>query len=343
MGSTRANVRQLVLAFAVLASGCFRTQSETSCECCGTTVAISPGESCSLGVCDSYCGFVPDAGPDGSHPIVCDCCGTNVSTTSGTCWDGTCDPYCGFVPDAGVDAPDAGACEPLAPELTAFDHIPANTATRVQVRKPGCFCGETLHCDVALSGGRTIDLTTTMCTPDLLCDGCNELQTGCDLPPLEEGTWTVRVNGLVAHELTVVPEDIRPEMAEVFVTHADRDRCGLRWPPEDYVPYGACVDPEVHAGLPFAVRVFDECASEVCGNRMGSCEVTVFDRVVRVRARRTVTECDMAACPPVCEPRTDVCWVPPLANGRWTLQFGDVSMPFEAVDDPSPAEACGPP
>lgn len=343
MSGFRVRWCQLAFVGLVLLAGCFRSarhgDDERTCECCGTEVRVGAEESCLSGVCDPYCLHRPptDAGMDApvydAPPLHCDCCGTAVLTTDGVCSEEICAPYC--------------ACELVRSELTEVDFVRAGSPASIRTMVRGCFCGERLECEVAVDErSRRIEMRTTMCVPDLLCDGCMDLETECAIPELSEGRWSVMINGDWAYELDALPPDLLPErLDDVLVTHAPVDEeCGIVWPPEAYDPFFACITPEVRTGEEFAISVYDECAPEFCGHRGGHCKVTVLENVITVSPHRTFTECDIAACPPVCETREDVCWVPPLPEGGYNVVIGgDIRGRLLVTDTPAPSEACGPP
>lgn len=343
----RASLGQVVLLWvlAVSVAGCFRSNraaddEPVTCECCGVEVEVESRRECMFGACDFYCIHGPDAGVDAALADAgtdagaeCDCCGTPVPAGPGGCTAELCAPHC-------------GRCELQRTELTEVDFVRAGSPTSLPTHIRGCFCGESLTCEVSVDeGSRTIDMRTTLCRPDLLCDACHDLETGCEVPALAEGRWSVRVNGDWAYDLDAIPPDIHPERLDaVLVTHAPVDEaCGIVWPPERYEPYFACITPEVETMREFAIQVWDECAPLECGHRGGHCKVTVLDGVITVTPHRTFTECDIAACPPVCMPREDVCWVPPLPAGDYEVRIpGETRGRVRVTDMPSPSEACAP-
>ncbi|MEM9075211.1 MAG: hypothetical protein AAGE52_42325, partial [Myxococcota bacterium] len=337
----------LPLVFLV---GCFgsRNRDTERCDCCGTTVEIEAGETCASGVCDPFCSrrIDPDGGVDGAvdagfdsgvdagDPMTCDCCGTEVTIDPDqNCDSGVCDPFC------------LVGCEERPIDLICgYSHIPAGTPTTLPVQIGGrdqCFCGETVQCSVGRPGSFTLELSTELCSAGALCDACFPFVEGtCNLPALEEGTWTVNVNGQPSFELGVIPSDVLPERGSVCQRRADHDSfCGVTWPARAYDPGLVCHPGTAPAGTRIAIEVTDSCGG--CGSIAGECRVDVFDNIIRVQPRSLASACDID-CPAVCIEREDVCYTPPLDAGTWQIEVGDYTSTIEVGTPLGPEEVCGP-
>lgn len=259
----------------------------------------------------------------GSGGGTCDCCGTPVGIGPGeTCLSGVCDPYCGIVhPDAGPGP--SCAAEPASIDLACFSHVTAGRPFELPVLiggEDGCFCGEEVTCAARVESEGVLVLETGLCPGLAICEACNPFVAGtCALPPLDAGTWRVRVNGTDAWELEVTSPDVLPERGAQCVRRADDGgACGNAFPPSEYAPSRACHPSGAYVGERVPIRVVDPCGG--CATVAGPCEVSVFDDVIRVHAERVSIGCDVD-CPAICTEREDVCWTPPLEAGTWTVVF----------------------
>lgn len=261
----------------------------------------------------------------GAGTSTCDCCGVRVEVPAGeSCTAGACDPYCGIVPPDGGPLPsDGGAPSCVATrapiDLACVSHPRAGRPTELPVLiggTDGCFCDEEVTCSARVEGPRTIALETGICEAPSACEACMPFVGGtCALPALEAGTWRVRVNGTDAMELEVLPPDVVPERADVCTRRADDGGgCGNVFPPHPFDVGRVCHPEGAYPGERVPIRVTDACGS--CGRLAGPCVVSVLGDVIHVRAQGVGSGCDVD-CPPVCIPREDVCWTPPLATGTW--------------------------
>lgn len=345
----RVTTGALALAALTFLVGCFRssTGDAGSCECCGTTVEVGPGESCTDGVCDPFCRGVdlgpgPDGGPDGGATHICHCCGTDVEVPiEERCELGVCDTYCRY--DCERRPVDA---------LCDHSHIPAGERVELPVlfgdpSGDDCYCGELVECEARVVAPGELELSTAVCEePGFFCEACNPFIEGtCSLPPLEAGTWKVSVEGADAFELSVTPPDVLPEWGLSCDTRADArdDGCGTLWPPGDARPDMVCHALEAYAGSRVPIEVTHGCPP--CNAPAGPCEVDVFDDVIRVHTSTLEPACDIA-CPPFCEPRTDTCLTPALPEGIWRVQVAGLEGYESALHVGDgigrPGVSCGP-
>ncbi|HJK89874.1 MAG TPA: hypothetical protein RMH85_18975 [Polyangiaceae bacterium LLY-WYZ-15_(1-7)] len=327
--------RHAPLALApLLLLGCFRSsgaEPDDTCDCCGVEVRLLEGQRCNESLCAPICRSVRDGGAGST----CDCCGTTIAVRPGeSCGGGVCDPYCAAPDDAGVDSgPDAGRdCSPRAATLACYSYVPEGSANRIDVRIGGegeCYCGESVGCVATLSGERQLSLETSLCTDGFLCDACFPFVTGtCELPPVEEGVYDVLVNGDPGFRLAVGPDDVFPEWGLTCHRMAERTECGVTWPPRDYAISEACHPDVAPPERPVAIRLTDECGG--CGSLSGPCRVDVFDDLVRVFPSRVEDPC-AGDCPPVCMPREEVCYTPPLPAGTWRVQVDGLEAPETTI------------
>lgn len=254
-------------------------------------------------------------------------------------------------PDGHRPMPDAGPhCSPREATLSCFSHVTAGRTQTVAIAMGGedeCYCGEGVACHAARgSEPRTLELTTSQCAGPFLCSGCFQFIEGtCELPPLEEGSWRVNVNGEYAYDLDVLPSGVTPERGETCVRSAARDEsCGGVEPEPAGDRHGiVCHDDGVTPGTRVPLRVTDGCGG--CGALAGPCTVDVFDDVIRVRPSTVFSRCDYA-CPAVCEPREDICWTPPLEAGTWRVVVDGIEgyeSTLEVGTEPAePSTVCGP-
>jgi hypothetical protein len=267
-----------------------------TCDCCGVTVGISPGESCFGGVCDPYCGFVRDAGTDSGTPLRCG-------------------------PGRAIDL----ACD--------VDVVRADTPTTISVLVGGrdeCFCGESIECRARVSGAFAVELETAVCSDGLLCDACYPFIEGtCALPALEAGRWRVDVNGDPGFELSVLEPGVVPERGEMCVRRGERlDVCAPIWPAVPNTADSACAQANVLGGTRVPIEVTETCGS-AC-DAIGPCTVSIFDDVIRVTPSLLTPSCDIA-CPEVCELHTELCYTPPLPEGTWRVFLEGYDTPLFTI------------
>lgn len=327
-----------ILIVPLLLVGCFgshgsegsdagpRRDDASICECwCGSyLLRCNPDGSCG-GVC-------PDSGPP---PTTCDCCGTEVPVGPGeSCLAGVCDPFC-----SGLD------CVPEPADLLCdFSHITANRPSSVPISKQGCFCEGHVTCSATVVGDHQLALATSSCTnPDVDCDECVPFLEGtCDLPPLDEGTWQIDVNGQPSFQLEVTPEDVLPERGSTCIRRGTHDEsCGVGWPPGPMEPGSSCHPLHAWPNERVPITIHDPCGG--CGVYAGPCKVDVFDDVIRVQPSNLYSLCDID-CPAICTPREDVCWTPRLEAGTWRVLIEglDYESTLEISRDPETGEVCGP-
>lgn len=179
-----------------------------------------------------------------------------------------------------------------------------------------CFCGEELECAASVIG-RELSLETRMCA-ELLCDGCFPYVTGsCELPPMEEGTYRVLVNGASSFDLEV--SDATPAIGPVdqcVRPPVDPLGCGWEFAPTPQPVDELCHPPVVLAGQPISVDVRTFCLP--CGALWGPCQVIRTASSVRVIPFRVTSSCDVD-CGMDCSDSTTVCTIPPLEPGKYQL------------------------
>jgi len=326
-----------VLAVFVLA-GCFGSHGRgddpdppplgAMCNCCGVEVEAESEEACAFGVCDPYCLFPPPP------TQTCDCCGTDVEIPeSDSCDDGYCDGLC--------PPPPLSTCEPRPIDLLCYDHFRANTPQTLEVRlgsHDSCYCGKTVECTASVLEDGVLELSTSLCAGDLLCDGCFPFVEGtCEIPSLSEGRWEVRVNGEPAFDVGVLPEDVIPERAPTCSRRAETPLCEDTWPPTELAGgISTCHAAGAYAGQPLAIEVTDHCGG--CGTVAGDCDVMLLDGTVVVRPSAIHETC--VDCPAICEERTQICTTPPMPAGVWRVEVrgatGDTEVVVSDGDEPPP-------
>jgi hypothetical protein len=206
----------------------------------------------------------------------------------------------------------------------------------------GCFCGEQIRCTGVAEEDGILELRSYECS-ELLCDGCFPFVVGeCELPPLGEGTWQVRVNGSDAFELTV--SDAVPAVGPVdrcATVPVDGFGCGYGWPPRPEPVDQICAANEPVSGQPVPVHVTDFCLG--CGSVL-ACDVTRTASSIRVAPRVTGTFCDVDCLEP-CQLGETTCFIPPLEVGSYEVSVEglDGSIPIHVVEAggiPRPGDAC---
>lgn len=255
--------------------------------------------------------------------------------------------------DAGA-RPDAGPIPPSCVEAsvdfactdTGNGSVPVGVSSLLPVYfgdGMGCFCGEQIRCSGVATEDGVLELTSYECS-ELLCDGCFPFVRGeCELPPLSEGIWHVRVNGADAFELRA--SDAVPGVGPVdrcATVPRDTVGCGLGWPPRPEPVDQICVANEPVAGQPIAVHVTDFCHG--CGDSSGPCEVTRTANTIHVQPLVLPTVCDIDCLEP-CSFDESTCFIGPLEAGTYevTVDGLDGSLPIHVVDAgsvPRPGDGC---
>ncbi len=279
----------LSLSLAALAPGCFesrgREEPSMRCDCCGTSVVARPGEGCGAGVCDPFCGPRPDAArPRDAGPL-----------------------------DAGAD------CGARIADVVCSEDVRAGEPSTLEVVMglgEDCFCGQDIACEVSIEGPRVLSLRTSLCPLVPICRACAPHATGtCDVPPLEVGEWTVRLDGRPARTLIVAPSDVPLEWSPSCVRRSLDDGCALGASPEQFSIASACHASGASEGQRLLIQVTDECGG--C-TQVGPCAVDVQHDIVHVRPTRLANTCEIA-CPPACFEQVHVCLTPPLAAGDYRV------------------------
>lgn len=203
-----------------------------------------------------------------------------------------------------------------------------------------CFCGEAIACSATVRGNE-ISLETRMCA-DLLCDGCFPYVEGtCALPPMNEGSYRVLVNGAPSLELFV--SDATPAIGPVdacLTTPIDPFACG--WDLDTAVAFEVdelCYPPVVRAGEPAPLEVHTFCLP--CGSLWGPCRVERTATSVHVAPLLVTSRCDVD-CEEECSDARTVCTIPPLEPGKYQLSVEglDTISLFTVGDETSEARAC---
>jgi hypothetical protein len=247
--------------------------------------------------------------------------------------------------DAPVDTADIDVglrCTPTRAEYAcmADSIVPSGEAFVLPMGIRACSCCPNGECHVRVRDDRTLEITTTLCDIDCDCEGCNDAQIACEVPPLGEGTWRVMVNGEAAMELRA--DRPRPGVAEPrCVEHAQIDFCapgrpGLAISGELNVD-SICADVTVSGA--YEVVVVDNCWG--CGQLDGPCETTLFPSddpdapggVIQVVSYTSDTECDVD-CPDVCIRHERRCKLPPLVpGGVYAIDYGAGDRALELIAD----------
>jgi len=225
--------------------------------------------------------------------------------------------------------------------LGSFDFaaLPADEPFELPISlDDGCYCGESLVCDVMVRRGEglspaVIELTTGVCEGDLLCDGCfPHLDGACAIPALPEGDYRVRINGEDAFALTL----------PTLTSDANDQGCWTPAPPEpeglicpwESVPITdasqLCAPAEVIADTSAFITVTHGCGS--CFDEPADCNIIQQrDRLI-VEARTRSCDCPVCgACADVCVPVDVRCRLPALSPGSYTLVSAGLSVPLEVV------------
>jgi len=229
--------------------------------------------------------------------------------------------------DAGTLPPE---CGPAAPRFACTDRgngaVPVGVAYDLPIFLGGldeCHCGERLACTGAVVGPGQLDLRSAVCI-DSLCEACLPYVSGtCRLPPLDEGTWRVTVNGREAFELTASDAIPGEGPIERCVTVADAGAvCEATWAPRPEDISQICLPFEMPAGVPVPVEVTDFCLG--CGSTVGSCDVVRTANFIEVRPTTLPPACDVD-CPAECALDESTCFIGPLEPGTYFVSYPGVS------------------
>lgn len=262
-------------------------------------------------------------------------------------------------PDAGTDvfvAPDA-ACASSDERnvrfcvLTPTGTIPEREPYTLRVVRGQCRC-EPRVCDVQIGGG-VIDLGITTCDSGLPCDECTD-EAECVLPPLEGGSYRVRVDGTEAGSVTVAPRrmvmDAQPAcwaIPEPTDASLLCDGGVIEGPREGSVCFRALED--VGSFARFSLTL--DCAD--CNDWSAGC-AAVRESARSILLRPRLQRCDCPGCMECgdgCTARTITCETPPLRDGAYevhverlsgerqrigTLEVMDVDIPAPVTCQPLP-------
>jgi len=236
------------------------------------------------------------------------------------------------------DAPLSPSCAPRPLDVACTDTgtmmIPVGRPYELPVHFGDgrtCFCGEELECAATVSDD-VLSLETRMCA-ELLCDGCFPYVDGrCSLPPMAQGRYRVRVNGVESFELEV--SDATPAIGPVdqcVRPPVDSFGCGFDFSPVPQPADELCHAPVALAGQPIPVDVRTFCLP--CGALWGPCQVVRTATSVRVIPSRVLSSCDVD-CGMECADSTTVCTIPPLEPGTYQLSVDglDLSSLFTVGD-----------
>lgn len=259
--------------------------------------------------------------------------------------------------DAGTDAPalpDA-SCTRIEERsvrfcvLTPTGTIPAGDPYTLRLERSMCLC-EGRTCTTRVSGSR-LELDTETCDLPIVCDECtSELE--CTIPPLEEGSYEVFVDGVLSGTVRAAPRrmvmDAQPACWAVPDAPDDSLRCAgnvVERPLEGQL----CHRPLEDVGTFVSFDVTIDCAA--CFDWSAGCEaVRESSRSVLVRPRLQACECPTCgACEDVCVPQTVRCQTPPLRDGTYdvVVERGDGTrvtasrLEVRDIDVPGPIE-CAP-
>ncbi len=316
------------LVLLLLSAGCYRAHQSS-----GEPICVAP-----------------------SGMICCDASGLPALTFSGCPF--VCPPGAALVPerecrpdppidggqphspiDGGLFAPDAGDGGALSCPLERGDAtclssllIEPGVAFELPVTFDACGCCMESECRVevtSVDGSPTLLLTTALCPDACLCDRCIVPEARCAVPALEEGVWSVVVNGAPAFQVPVVRGGV-VEPPAVCHSYAAPDMCSVSMAPLDawgWRPMEVCVEPArvEHTVL----TVSSDCWS--CGDLHGTCSVRLEPRLtddlppggeLRLDPTTFVSACDYD-CPATCVPAERHCQVPPLVPGHFYRVWSD--------------------
>ena len=258
--------------------------------------------------------------------------------------------------DAPLDAPgiDAGpACAAPIFErprhlcvLAAQGSIPAGEPFVVPLTYGDCRCDADRTCTVRVEGG-AIELGTQSCESGVDCEDCS-YELRCELPPLETGTYRMRLDGADVFDVSVEPRRMtrvgRPACYGVQDEVDPRFDCP--WPGRPPSAPMVCARALEDVGTEVTITVIDPCAS--CLDTSAGCETRVEGTTLTVRPHVRTCECaSCEGCDASCMERRTRCVSPALRAGEYTVEVqldGEVMRRALSVRDvTSPGEViCGP-
>lgn len=209
----------------------------------------------------------------------------------------------------------------------------------------GCYCGEDLECDARIVGDHLLELNTLVCSRGDVCDACFPwLDGACELPPLDEGSWQVVINGDDAFELIArpIPPSIEPmaRCYEASVPVPEGTFCPF---PGELLPSGSeiCYPAAAPAHEPMKITVTNTCAG--CDDYSGGCSITVVGDAIEVRALTRSCNCpSCGACPEICQREEVSCYTPALEAGDYRVMVGGRRIDTITIGgDISVGELCG--
>jgi hypothetical protein len=260
--------------------------------------------------------------------------------------------------DAGTDAPEPSdaSCVRIDERsvrfcvLTPTGAIPAAETYFLRIERSMCLC-ESRTCATRVSG-RRIELTTETCDLDIVCDECTSEQE-CVIPPLEEGSYDVLVDGVFSGTVRAAPRRMVMDAQPACWAIPDA-------PDDSLLCAGNVV--ERSSGGQICHRTLEDVGTFVsfdvtfdcggCFDWSAGCEaIRESARSVLVRPRLQACECPTcgACAPDVCVPQTVRCQTPALRDGSYdvTVEREDgtrhvaSSLRVEDVDVPGPS-VCAP-
>jgi len=188
----------------------------------------------------------------------------------------------------------------------------------------GCFCCSEAQCAVRVdSASRRLELTTARCPDPCDCDVCQAgPSTGCQVPALDPGFWTVVVNGEEAFDLPVQFDSGLLPPPPTCVSYAEGDACGEDPSIASATDFARlCVESQPDPSDPPTLRLDSLCAR--CGDLDGTCSVLLEPRLtddlprggeLRVTGTSFSTRCDIA-CASYCIEHSRRCAIPELRAG----------------------------
>lgn len=206
-----------------------------------------------------------------------------------------------------------------------------------------CWCGESIACSGEVVAPGVVDLRSHLCA-EILCDGCFPYVSGtCALPPLDEGTWHVLVNGRDAFDLRVSDAEPGVGPVEACVTPAGEEifGCPLVWTPAPEPVDQICVPGTVAPRSAIPIAVTDFCLE--CGYTLGSCEVVRTANEIQVLPTSIAPSCDIL-CGAACTYTESRCYIPALEEGDYRVTVPGlpdaILLHVDEAVPPMPGVAC---
>jgi len=222
--------------------------------------------------------------------------------------------------------------------FTIDGDYPGASAQNFEAVVEGCWCGGGISCDARIDGDRTLRIDTLFCAdPSIDCD-CLDPEAvarfNCAIPRLEEGRWSVVVDGRPAFVIDATGRDVPPDRFEsspiCWQTAPREDPEGLtcRWPSTDAMAQRLCHEQEVSAGTPVAIEIG---GPNTCLEDRADCQVTVIGDEIRVEPR---TRTCLESCPSceLCAPVPIRCTTPPLLAGTYRVRSGRLESRLFALE-----------